>query len=57
MLLLILCVGTPLLTVAVLLDELKEVDNRYMLGACLNVPVNKIQSTPTHEGEERCKLA
>ena len=33
---------------AVLLEELKEVDNWFMLGAYLNVPVsqlNKIQST------------
>ena len=31
-----------------------------MLGACLNVPVsqlNKIQSTHTQDGVERCKLA
>ena len=60
MLLLILCVDTPLPTVTVLLEELKEVDNWYMLGAYLNVPVhqlNKIQSTHTHDGVERCKLA
>ena len=51
---------TPL-TVAVLLEELREVDNWYMLGAYLNVPVyqlNKFQSTHghTHDGVERCKL-
>ena len=53
------CVDTPLLTVAVLLEELKEVDNWYILGAYLNVPVymlNKIQSTHTQDGVERCKL-
>ena len=45
---------------AVLLEELKEVDDWYMLGAYLNVPVyqlNKIQSTHTQDGVERCKLA
>ena len=49
---------TPL-TVAVLLEELRDVDNWYMLGAYLNVRVNelkKIQSTHTHDGVERCKL-
>ena len=56
---LILCVDTQLLTVAVLLEELREVDNWFMLGAYLNVPVyqlNKIQSTHTQDGVERCKL-
>ena len=57
--LLTLCVDTPLLTVALLLEELKEVDNWFILGAYLNVPVyqlNKIQSTDTQDGVERCKL-
>ena len=56
---LILCVDTPLLTVAVLLEELQEVHDWYMLGAYLNVPVyqlNKIQTTHTQDGVERCKL-
>ena len=55
----ILCVDTSLLTVAVLLVELKEVDNWFMLGAYLNVPIyllKKIQSTHTQDGVERCKL-
>ena len=55
----ILCLDTPLLTVAVLLEELQEVDNWFMLGAYLNVPVsqlNKIQSTHAQDGVERCKL-
>ena len=59
MLLLILCVDTPLLTVAVLLEELQEVDNWFILGTYLNVPVhqlNKIQSTHAQDGVERCKL-
>ena len=59
MLLLFLCVDTPLLTVAVLLEELKEVDDWYMLGAYLNVPVcelKKIKATHTQDGVERCKL-
>ena len=52
-------VDTPLLTVVILLEELKEVDNWYMLGAYLSVPVrelNKIQSTHTQDEVERCKL-
>ena len=43
----------------VLLEELKEVTSWYMLGAYLNVPVHaleKIRSTHTHDGVERCKL-
>ena len=54
-----MCVDTPRLTVNVLLKELKEVDDWYMLGTYLDVPVcelDKIQSTHTHEGVERCKL-
>ena len=59
MLLLTLCVDTPLLTVAVLLEELKEVDDWYMLGAYLNVPVRelkKLKSAYAQDGVERCKL-
>ena len=55
----ILCVDTPLLTVAELLEELKEVDDWYMMGAYLNVPVRelkKIKATHTQDGVERCKL-
>ena len=43
----------------VLLEEIKEITSWYMLGAYLNVPVyqlNKIQSTNTQDGVERCKL-
>ena len=53
------CVDTPLLTVALLLDELKEVDNWFMLGTHLNVlpcELNKIKVTYAHEGVERCKM-
>ena len=49
---------TPL-TVRVLLEELREVDNWYMLGAYLSVRMNelkKIQSIHVHDGVERCKL-
>ena len=55
----ILYVDTPLLTVAVLLQELQEVNDWYMLGAYLNVSVRelkKIQATYTQDGVERCKL-
>ena len=55
----ILYVDTPLLTVAVLLKELQEVDDWYMLGAYLNVPVRelkKIKATHTQDGVDRCKL-
>ena len=44
---------------SVLLEELKEVTDWYILGAYLNVPVyalGKVQSTHTHDGVERCKL-
>ena len=44
---------------AVLLEELQEVDNWFMLGVYLNVPVsqlNKIQSVHAQDGVERCKL-
>ena len=50
---------TQLLTVQALLEELKEVDDWYLLGAYLSVPVyklNEIQSTSEHRGVERCKL-
>ena len=45
-----------------LLKELKEVDDWFMLGTYLNVPVfqlNKIQNAHTQlkDGVERCKLA
>ena len=43
MLLFILCVDTTILTVAVLLEELKEVDDWYMLGAYLNVPIRELK--------------
>ena len=50
--------GTQLLTVQTLLEELKEVDDWYLFGAYLGVPVyklNEIQSE--HRGiVERCKL-
>ena len=49
----------PLLTVQSLLEELKEVDDWYLFGAYLGVPVyklNEIQSTSEHRGVERCKL-
>ena len=55
----ILYVDTPLLTVSVLLEELQEVDDWYMLGAYLNVPVRelkKIKATHTQDGADRCKL-
>ena len=42
---LIFCVDTPLLTVAVLLEELKDVDDWYMLGVYLNVPVRELKKT------------
>ena len=48
---------TQLLTVQALLEELKEVDDWYLFGAYLGVPVyklNEIQSE--HRGVERCKL-
>ena len=44
---------------AVLLEELREVDHWFMLGAFLNVPVpklKKIAATHTQDGVERCKL-
>ena len=44
---------------AVLLEELKEVDDWYLLGTYLNVPVHelkKIEATHTQNGVERCKL-
>ena len=50
---------TQLLTVQSLLEELKEVDDWYLFGAYLGVPVyklKKIQSTSEHRGVERCKL-
>ena len=55
------CVNTDtqILTVQTLLLELKEVDDWYLFGAYLGVPVYKlkeIQSTSQHRGVERCKL-
>ena len=44
---------------SVLLEELREVDHWFILGVYLNVPVNqlnKIESTHTQDGVERCKL-
>ena len=49
----------PMPPAAILVVELKEVDDWYMLGAYLNVPVRelkKIKSTYAQDGVERCKL-
>ena len=56
--LLILCVDTPLLTVAVLLEELKEVTDWRMLGAYLNVPVHVLEKIKIEQGGvvEHCKM-
>ena len=55
---LILCVDTPLLTVAVLLEELKKVTDWRMLGAYLNVPVHVLDKINIeHDGVvEHCKM-
>ena len=48
---------TSLLTVSLLLEELKEVTDWYMLGAYLNVPVHELKKIEKkHDEVERCKL-
>ena len=47
---------TSLLTVSLLLEELKEVTDWYMLGAYLNVPVHELKKINPQDGVERCKL-
>ena len=48
---------TQLLTVQSLLEELKEVDDWYLFGAYLGVPVHKLNEIQSeHKGVERCKL-
>ena len=51
-------VDTQLLTVQALLEELKEVDDWYLFGAYLGVPVYKLNDIQSeHRGVvERCKL-
>ena len=52
-----MCADTPILTVTVLLEELQQVDDWYMLGAYLNVPVHEMNKISVeHKGVERCKL-
>ena len=45
----ILCVDTPLLTVAVLLEELKEATDWRLLGAYLNVPKHVLDKINTEQ--------
>ena len=47
---------TSLLTVSLLLEELKEVTDWYILGAYLNVPVHELKKINPQDGVERCKL-
>ena len=47
---------TSLLTVSLLLEELKEVTDWYLLGAYLNVPVYELKKINAQDGVERCKL-
>ena len=48
---------TQLLTVQNLLEELKEVDDWYLLGAYLGVPVYKLNEIQSEQRRvERCKL-
>ena len=55
---LLLCVGISFPTLQRLLEELKDVDNWFVLGIFLGVPVKQLQKIESsHRGDlERCKI-